>query len=154
MSGVSIYVSEDVRLVDELYQDLFGPEASALPICEQLESQVQRLFVAHKSGNPAAAIQIGNWLPELAGAELTPDDARRAVARDHGYDDWAHVQRDGSQPPDAEFEVAVDAVVHGRIDELTQMLAAQPRLATQTSSYGHRATLLHYVAANATSPGR
>jgi hypothetical protein len=46
------------------------------------------------------------------------------------------------------FELAVDAVVHGRIDELNALLADHPDLTVRRSAYGHRATLLHYTAAN------
>jgi hypothetical protein len=46
------------------------------------------------------------------------------------------------------FERAVDAVVFGQVDELRRMLADQPDLVRRRSAYGHRATLLHYTAAN------
>jgi hypothetical protein len=49
---------------------------------------------------------------------------------------------------DPTFELAVDAVVHGRLSELTTLMAAHPDLPVRRSGYGHRATLLHYTAAN------
>jgi ankyrin repeat protein len=48
----------------------------------------------------------------------------------------------------ARFERAVDAVVSGNIEELVRMLSADPSLVHARSSRRHRATLLHYVAAN------
>ena len=42
----------------------------------------------------------------------------------------------------------MDAVVLGRLEELDSLLADAPDLVSRRSSYGHRATLLHYTAAN------
>jgi hypothetical protein len=46
------------------------------------------------------------------------------------------------------FEAAVEAVIDGDIEMLDALLHEDPTLATVHSSRGHRATLLHYVAAN------
>ena len=46
------------------------------------------------------------------------------------------------------FELAVDAVVHGRINDLNALLADHPDLPVRRSAYRHRATLLHYTVAN------
>lgn len=106
------------------------------------------------------------WLPRplspdaIRSADLTADDARLAVARWYDYLDWpaleAHVI-DGleAESPVARFEAAVEAVVGGDLDTLGAQLAADPRLVHARSSrlthfdpHVHRATLLHYVAAN------
>ena len=50
--------------------------------------------------------------------------------------------------PDAPFETAVDAVVDGDVETLTNLLRANPDLVRARSSREHRATLLHYVGAN------
>ncbi len=39
-------------------------------------------------------------------------------------------------------------VVNGRIDDLRTLLGQHPDLPVRRSAYGHRATLLHYTAAN------
>src|SRR5262249_10958591 len=70
--------------------------------------------------------------------------ARLIVARDHGFASWPMV---GGEC-DPVFELAVDAVVFGRIDELDRFLIGAPDLIRRRSAYGHRATLLHYTAAN------
>ena len=46
------------------------------------------------------------------------------------------------------FYAAVDCVIRGRNDDLRAMLDAEPALASARSPRDHRATLLHYVAAN------
>jgi hypothetical protein len=48
----------------------------------------------------------------------------------------------------ARFESGVEAVVNGDLAELMRLLADHPRLVHERSSLPHRATLLHYVAAN------
>lgn len=50
--------------------------------------------------------------------------------------------------PEAVFEAAVEAVVAGDLPALERLLAATPALVHARSSRPHRATLLHYVAAN------
>ncbi len=49
---------------------------------------------------------------------------------------------------DPRFEAAADAIVDGDLLALRRLLAEDPGLATARSAYGHRATLLHHVAAN------
>jgi hypothetical protein len=55
---------------------------------------------------------------------------------------------------DEAFELAVDAVIEGRLAELQALLREQPALATARSRREHHATLLHYVAANGVEQGR
>ena len=52
------------------------------------------------------------------------------------------------------FERAADAVVEGDLEGLRALLLAEPDLARARSPRSHRATLLHYVAANGVEPGR
>ncbi|MGV3602255.1 MAG: ankyrin repeat domain-containing protein [Dyadobacter fermentans] len=81
------------------------------------------------------------------------DDARAVVAREHGFEDWPaflqHIAdvRDINSPVSI-FEQAADAVVQGDTDTLKSLLAANPALVHERSARGHKATLLHYTAAN------
>ena len=106
------------------------------------------------------------WLPrqlsdaEVRSIELLPDDARLAVARWYDFQDWSRlveyvdaVRRDGS--PVEIFESAVEAVINGDVTALSSLLRRDPGLVRARSSRVtpfdppvHRATLLHYVAAN------
>jgi ankyrin repeat protein len=54
----------------------------------------------------------------------------------------------------ADFESAVDAVVDGDVAALEQLLREDPELARARSTREHRATLLHYVAANGVEDDR
>jgi ankyrin repeat protein len=80
-------------------------------------------------------------------------DAQYLVARAHGFDGWAafarHVERlsqvDAGPDP---YESAADAIVVGDLDTLGSLLRHNPRLVHARSAREHKATLLHYVAAN------
>ena len=80
-------------------------------------------------------------------------EARRAVARSHGFATWrkliAHVEalRDRTSRT-YRFEKAADAIVDGRIAALRRLLRDDPKLVHARSSREHNATLLHYTSAN------
>jgi ankyrin repeat protein len=108
------------------------------------------------------------WRPQqLSGSELRAlafdeADAHSATARAYDFADWEALaafvalmaSRDSSAFP---FERAVDAVVAGDLETLGVLLAERPELVharservTHFNPPKHRATLLHYVAANGT----
>jgi ankyrin repeat protein len=80
-------------------------------------------------------------------------DAQLFLARLHDFVSWprfaAHVEALGRvDSPNTEFEKAADAVVTGDLDTLRAMLRANPDLVRARSARDHRATLVHYIAAN------
>src|SRR6185436_11648058 len=80
-------------------------------------------------------------------------DAQFVIARAHGFETWAafsdHVESASrAKGPGDEFEMAVDAVVDGDLATLESLLREHPELIRERSKRVHRATLLHYVAAN------
>ncbi|MEQ1503233.1 MAG: ankyrin repeat domain-containing protein [Myxococcota bacterium] len=134
-------------LLDRLQAD--DPVANGL--FRQLHPQFRRMDVP--------------WLPRATTAADVPpgiglDDARLAVARAHAFLDWAALSAwvaDVTEPGSAtaRFEGAVDAVIDGDLPGLEALLASDPDLPRARSTRGccfdppvHRATLLHYVAAN------
>ena len=83
----------------------------------------------------------------------TLSDAQLFIARLHDFVSWPkfakHVEElSRENSPDAEFESAADAVVTGDLATLSAMLRANPNLVRARSARDHRATLLHYTAAN------
>ncbi len=75
------------------------------------------------------------------------------VARCHGFASWpkfsGHLRSlEREDSPDSQFERAVDAIVHGNIDDLRDLLQANPGLICARSVRDHHSTLLHYVSAN------
>jgi hypothetical protein len=156
VSETSVYVAPAVAAVRASW-DRSGLRAGPM-IRAQLSAFADGARAAHGAHERAAEVLVGNWLEaprwrsEVEGTDderpttgsLSRQDARLIVARDHGFASWSLVQGEC----DPAFELAVDAVVLGRIDELDRLLADAPDLIRRRSAYGHRATLLHYTAAN------
>jgi hypothetical protein len=156
VTETAVYVAPAVAAVRALWDRsgaLAGPVIGA-----QLSAFADALEAARAAGDQAAEVLVGNWLQalrwrsqrpggqdELWSAEPLPRrEARLIVARDHGFSAWSSVRGEC----DPSFELAVDAVVLGRIDELDRLLIGAPDLVRRRSAYGHHATLLHYTAAN------
>jgi ankyrin repeat protein len=144
---------------------------------EEYERQATDLLDAWRAGDPGA-IQIVRhkhprfldsripWLPkqlsdaEVRSVELARPDAELTIARWYDFQDWSRlvehveaVSRDGS--PVETFESGVEAVINGDVATLSSLLRTHPELVRARSARVtpfdppvHRATLLHYVAAN------
>src|SRR5262249_29450772 len=101
-------------------------------------------------------VEIANWHPELTGcsedeiwsARLGERDYLDAVARGHGYSDWSAAIAAEPTRPMPRFERCVDDILAGDVDAVAGSLRAHDDLVTMRSHWGHRATLLHYLAAN------
>jgi ankyrin repeat protein len=113
-----------------------------------LQAELLRDAVAH--GDPAATdvLRFAGMLPDAQGGHLDRDTARQAIAKDHGYTDWADALAHGQDTVDTRFEAAADAIHAGDLDTLRRLLDGQPELAVMRSPFPHRQTLLHHVAAN------
>ena len=152
----AVYVCEQVREVERLHRDLLTDAARRLPIREHLDRQAHRILDGHQASNRAVVTHITCWHPTLAccsadeimDSDLTLDDARQTIVREYGFTDWSDVEARGSTPPDQDFEIAVDALLRGDVQKLRELFAGDPTLIQRRSSYGHRATLLHYVGSN------
>ena len=75
------------------------------------------------------------------------------VARLHGFESWPkfvkHLEeRRVDASAVSRFEAAADAIVTGDIETLQRLLRENPGLVRARSTRDHRATLLHYIAAN------
>jgi ankyrin repeat protein len=91
-------------------------------------------------------------------------DAQRFIAHAHGYESWKEFSQEvewiGSGPGSVAharfsevgdapaFDAAVAAIVTGDEPALRRLLAQHPDLVRARSRRAHRATLLHYIAAN------
>jgi hypothetical protein len=85
------------------------------------------------------------------GAQLS--SAQLIVARAHGFESWPKLAKhlDALATTSSavfSYEAAADAIVSGNLDTLAQLLRDDPDLIRARSTREHRATLLHYVAAN------
>ncbi|HKP28437.1 MAG TPA: ankyrin repeat domain-containing protein [Gemmatimonadales bacterium] len=131
------------------------------PIAEY-ERQAQALHDAMQSGDHEAGWRY-KWVhPRFRGKVLSDvlaaiptlglDDARLVIAQDYHLSTWNDLEtfarKAASDPEVQRFETAVEAVIAGDIDLLTRLLREHPDLVRARSSRRHRATLLHYIAAN------
>ena len=141
------------------------------------QQQAGDLLDAHRAADPRA-IQIFHskhprflddevlWLPKripdsaIRDTALTIEDAQLAVARVYDFQDWPALAEftEAVANPHSEvfrFETAVEAVVNGDAPALVALIEANPQIVhvrsirrTHFDPPVHRATLLHYVAAN------
>jgi ankyrin repeat protein len=132
---------------------------------EQYKKQAKDLVKAYRSGAPGA---IGEWasrspsqadeIAPFAAATLKDRDgaltaAQFVIARMHGFQSWpkfaAHLDSLArAASPVSQFEAAAEAIVRGDAAALRTLLREHPELIRARSTREHRATLLHYVAAN------
>ena len=144
---------------------------------DRYEKQAEELLEAFRAGDSRAICCFKEchprfldskipWLPkrlpdsEVAGTALDSSDAQLAVARWYDFLDWPalkeYVESVASKDsPVHRFESAVEAVIAGDLKTLGPLLRESPdliharsRRVTHFDPPLHRATLLHYVAAN------
>ncbi len=134
------------------------------------DAQVTALLAAYRVGDAEALRHIRQYHPRLPGradtndrnpvtpsdirrADVSLDDARCIVARWHGFADWGNLASHAAalveeDSPVLAFETAVEAIITGDESVLASLLRETPELVRERSTRAHRATLLHYVAAN------
>jgi hypothetical protein len=144
---------------------------------EGYREQAEALLDGQRRSDPAALRILHQCLPrfldavvtwkprevsaaEIAATPLELADAELAVARAYSFRDWAALAAfvaEVSRPdsPVRRFEVASEAVITGDLATLDALLAEDPGLvrarSTRVTCHDppvHRATLLHYLAAN------
>jgi ankyrin repeat protein len=149
----------------------FSQGIPARPRLEPFKKLAKELVDAFKSGDPHAIAAIRRYHPRVRGRPdtndrnsvtelalrrilLSLDAAEFIIARAHQFENWEtlakHIEalnQKGSLV--AQFEAAVDAIVTGGASQLKQLLRRTPELIRERSTREHRATLLHYVGANA-----
>lgn len=144
---------------------------------EEYQEQAEELLEAWRAGDPGAMRLVRTrhprflddripWLPkklpdsEIRSAALEPGDAQLTIARWYDFQSWPAlaeyveaVTRENS--PVCQFESAVEAVISGDVAALRSSLRENRELvrarSTRITHFDppvHRATLLHYVAAN------
>jgi ankyrin repeat protein len=157
-------VPTPVLLADAAHRLILDmPESAPLPFTASLGEylvQSEQLLADLHAGDVATAWRF-KWehpryrderVDAVRAEELGIDDAKLVVAHAYAFETWDDlatftdvVQRDRGV---ARFETAADALVGGDRDTLEALLREDPALAAARSARRHRATLLHYVAAN------
>jgi len=151
-----VFVSGDVRSVRALHAGALDDLSRTTEMLEMLDRLAASLQDGHRAAHPGASVVIKNWFPPLVGAAdhdintsaFSRQDAQLAVAREHGFSDWHEIEVQVQRPDRTVFEQGVEATISGDLPALRRLVHTHPHLPTATSPYGHRATLLHYLAAN------
>jgi ankyrin repeat protein len=127
---------------------------------DDYEREAKALYDALQARDNAALWNFKWMHPHFRGKTVTDvkpdtldiDDARLVVAHEYGFPAWFNLiefaEEVGHDGPSANFERAVEAVISGDMDTLKEIIRAHPEVVRSRSARFHRATLLHYVAAN------
>src|SRR5688572_6871115 len=141
------------------------------PNVEQYKKLAKELVKACRSGDPTAinawasrwmearASQVAQFArTKFSGGEgdtsrCTLAKAQFVIARAHGFLSWpafvTHIESLArASSPVSAFEAAASAIVTGDATTLRRLLREHPDLVHARSTREHRASLLHYVAAN------
>lgn len=150
----SVYIHPEVARVRKLHAAVLSSFDFSGSISELLEQLAHNLFDANEAGDMRSQVEIRNYMnagefSQMGGIlRIDLNIAREVMARQHGFTDWEEVRYGGRIPLQASFELAVDCLIMGKLDELAKILDENPHLAIQRSAYYHKASLLHYVSAN------
>ncbi|HEX4823564.1 MAG TPA: ankyrin repeat domain-containing protein [Candidatus Polarisedimenticolaceae bacterium] len=120
------------------------------------DAEAEALLAALKAGDDDARWRFKWAHPRYRGEKveavdpgaLDLSDARLVVAHGYAFESWADLAAFAADEGPKPFEAAADAIVAGKLATLRTMLQADPALARARSTRRHRATLLHYIAAN------
>lgn len=149
-----IYKFSGVADLQLFYGDLLVDYASH-PLRHHLGLLAERLLEGYQDRNYALIREINNYHPDWLGkgadeifeAKLQLSDLQLCIAREYGFKTWEAVM-EVEQPYDENFESALTALLDGELQTLKEIINANPNLTKLKSSYGHQATLLHYVGSN------
>ena len=150
------------KLAKDLVRACKSGDASALTQWSKtwVDSLIRLTGVAVTPGSP---VRIDQWAAQveefarrkLLGAErqCVLADAQFVLARCHGFENWPrfvrHVEAAAlSQSSVSAFEDAADTIIMGDAPALENLLSKNLGLIRARSTREHRATLLHYCAAN------
>ncbi|HJQ12476.1 MAG TPA: ankyrin repeat domain-containing protein [Gemmatimonadaceae bacterium] len=127
---------------------------------DDYEREADALLAALKAREDAALWNFkwmhpfyrGKAVRDVEPDKLDLDDARLVVAHEYFLQTWHNLMKFADEvshdEPAAKFERAVEAVISGDIETLKVMIRDDPQLVHARSLRSHRATLLHYTAAN------
>lgn len=121
---------------------------------EFIRSYAKEMESAYINGSLIIAREVSNYYPPLLGKSddkifqerLEANAFHDIAATVHGFKNFSQVRK---EIIDQTFETAVNLLLNGDYNGLKSMLQINPRLAKQSSQFGHKAQLLHYCSSNA-----
>jgi len=149
-----IYIEEDIITLRAMYSDVIDGHPKHSKISDFLEEMAEKLWFHYFGGNQKSCIQLGLHLPDfievsplkIMAAGLNKKQTDLAILLEHGFGSWGEVKY--AEKFNAEFEQAIDTMLRGEIDKLKQLIQKEPKILKLTSPFGHKSSLIHYLAAN------
>lgn len=146
-----MYRHPSVQAVQRLHRHTLARSFSSVP--DLLHALVTDIEQQQTEQTLAVATWLNHGHPEYQGyathhipfGQLPTADIQLAVARALGYTNWPQMisRQDTIDPA---FEEAVDHLIRGDQEQLADCLATNAQLIRQSSPFGHRAGLIHYLA--------
>lgn len=152
--STEIYIDPVVAQVNDLHKDIIAVRKDVDKVSEWLSLVADNLHKEHQKGNEACAVELSNYYPgligksakEVLGYSLREDEARLTIALEYGFTNLSNIHPDLTF--DHNFEQAVDHLLNGELESLSELISVYPELVKDRSPFGHHATLLHYSASN------
>ncbi len=143
-----IYLPPDVELVRQMYAPSLGRLVEGIAHTQFSREMADLLEDGFRERYHGAAIEISNNLPphtgksedEIFALNLERNDFENTIDHVIGMGTDAII--------DPEFELAVNVMLAGDLEEFKSMIRANPSLVRKRSSFVHQATLLHYAGSN------
>ncbi len=152
--GADEYINDQVRTLRFFYRSMIDAHPGDNGILNFMKAHTRLMWEAFQGKDASVAVEFSNHHPDLIGEPpekimsypLTLADCEMTVLDQYGFVSWEEAKDAGTfQIP---FEQAVNAVVHGNILRLDKQIRAHPEIVRMKSQFGHKAGLIHYIAAN------
>ncbi len=151
---MEVYMNDTISNIRNYHGDVIRNIWQYKTIKEYLEEYAYSLSIAHKNGEIGFANEVNNYYKPFFGVDadkimktaFDKGEFLNISASVHGFESFSKVdEKLGFNPV---FEKAVDAVITGNKENLSLLIKENPEIVSGVSSFGHRATLLHYCAPN------
>ena len=149
-----IFIDEEINILREMYSEIIDVHPRHSKVIDFLEEMAEKLWFHYFGGNQKASIQLGLHLPDfieasplkIMAAGLNKKQTDLAILLEHGFGSWGEVKY--AEKFNVEFEQAIDFMLHGDLENLKKLIHKEPKILNMTSPFGHKASLIHYLAAN------
>lgn len=153
---MKIYQHPIIQTIEVFYGELLYRLDRFPGVYQHLYALAGKLWEGIQQGNTDLFTEINNYHPQYLGKSaaeirrlgLSLEDCRTTIANEYGFADWLEVERQKATRYDVIFEKAVNHLLNGKLERLKASVHQYPDLIKRRSVYGHRATILHYVASN------
>ena len=152
---MKVYAASVVRELADFYGGLITAWEQFSSVKDHLSEILDRNWEGIRQQDHRVWVVFNNWHPNFIGqshkqADWTSirfEDCKVATAKHYGFDSWTEVEKlESVYSPD--FEEAVENLIHGNIQVLTEQIDRTPDLLQYRSPHGYAATLLHYTGNN------